>query len=199
MHCDVWTSPVTSNSGLQYYLVVLDDYSHYVWTFPLRHKSDVFRTLVSFYAFVQTQFGRPILAFQTDNGGEFDNHAFRSFLAERGAVLRLTCPYTSQQNGRAERILRTLNDSTRTMLIHAGIPLSFWPDALSTATYLLNRRPCTTRSNATPFLLLFGTEPDYQHLRVFGCQCFPNTIATTPHKLAPRSVPCVFLGYPDNT
>ena len=54
LHCDVWTSPVTSNSSFQYYLVVLHDYSHYVWTFPLRHKSDVLATLVSFHAFVQT-------------------------------------------------------------------------------------------------------------------------------------------------
>ena len=60
LHCDVWTSPVPSNSSLQYYLVVLDDYSHYVWTFPLRRKSDVLHTLVSFHAFVQTQFGKPI-------------------------------------------------------------------------------------------------------------------------------------------
>uniref|UniRef100_A0A453J2V5 Integrase catalytic domain-containing protein n=1 Tax=Aegilops tauschii subsp. strangulata TaxID=200361 RepID=A0A453J2V5_AEGTS len=40
IHCDLWTSPVCSFSGFQYYLVILDDYSHYFWTFPLRHKSD---------------------------------------------------------------------------------------------------------------------------------------------------------------
>jgi len=116
---------VLSNSGYQYYLVLLDDYSHYTWTFPLRRKSDVFHKLVSFHAFAQVQFGRSILAFQTDNGKEFDNHAFRSFLAAHGSVLRLTCPYMSQQNGHAERILRTLNDITRTILIHAGVPLPF--------------------------------------------------------------------------
>jgi histone deacetylase 1/2 len=155
-------------------------------------------TLLTFHAFVQAQFGRPILAFQTDNGREFDNTIFRSFLAAHGIVFRLTCPYTSQQNGRAERILRTLNDSVRTMLLHAALPLSFWPDALHTAIYLLNRRPCTPRSHATPFFLLFGSKPDYSHLRVFGCLCFPNTTSTAPHKLAPRSAPCDFLGYPDN-
>jgi len=77
---------------------MLDDYSHYVWTFPLRRKSDVLATLVSFHAFVQTQFGRLIMAFQTDNGREFDNAAFRSFLAACGIVLSLTCPYTLWQN-----------------------------------------------------------------------------------------------------
>jgi hypothetical protein len=36
IHCDLWTSPVVSVSGYQYYLVILDDHSHFVWTFPLR-------------------------------------------------------------------------------------------------------------------------------------------------------------------
>jgi hypothetical protein len=37
--------------------------------------------------------------------------------------------------------------------------------------------------------------PYYEHLRVFGCTCYPNTTATAPHKLSPRSTRCVFLGY----
>jgi hypothetical protein len=40
IHCDLWTSPVVSASGFKYYLVILDDCSHYLWTFPLRLKSD---------------------------------------------------------------------------------------------------------------------------------------------------------------
>jgi hypothetical protein len=41
LHCDLWNSPVLSVSGFKYYLVILDDYSHSVSTFPLRAKSDV--------------------------------------------------------------------------------------------------------------------------------------------------------------
>ena len=33
---------------------------------------------------------------------------------------------------------------------------------------------------------------------MFGCLCYPNTSATTTHKLATRSVACVFLGYPSD-
>jgi histone deacetylase 1/2 len=142
LHCDVWTSPIMSNSGFKFYLVVLDDHTHYVWTFPLRHKSDVLPTLISFHAFVRTQFQADIMCFQTDNGKEFDNTASRAFFAKHGIALRLTCPYTSQQNGRAERILRTLNDGVRTLLLQASLPPTFWPDALAASTYLLNRRPC---------------------------------------------------------
>ena len=195
LHCDVWTSPILSNSGYQYYLVILDDYSHYAWTFPLCHKSDVLPTLISFHAFVRTQFQVPIMCLQTDNGKEFDNSTSRAFFATHGIALRLTCPYTSQQNGRAERVLRTLNDGMRTLLFQASAPLTFWPDALAASTYLLNRRPCRPRAHATPYELLFGAPPEYAHLRIFGCLCYPNTAATAPHKLAPRSARCIFLGY----
>ncbi|KAM0921811.1 hypothetical protein ACQ4PT_006722 [Festuca glaucescens] len=160
---------------------------------------DVAATLTAFFAFVSTQFGRPIHALQTDNGKEFDNITIRSLLTTHGAVFRLTCPYTSSQNGRAERMLRTLNDCVRTLLFHASMPPRFWPDALATATLLVNIRPCRVRWSYTPHHLLYGAPPAYDDLRIFGCRCYPNTAATAAHKLAPRSLPCVFLGYPANT
>jgi hypothetical protein len=150
---------------------------------------------MSFCSYVQTQFCLPILAFQTDNGRELDNFALRQYFQERGISLRLSCPYTSAQNGKAERTLCTLNDSVRTMLLHASAPPSFWVEALNTATYLVNRHPCRPTGAVTPQELLFGTPADYGHLRVFGSLCYPNQAATAPHKLCPRSVPCVFLGY----
>jgi hypothetical protein len=54
VHCDLWISPVPSVSGFKYYLVILDDYSNYAWTFPLRLKSETFDTISHFFAFVKT-------------------------------------------------------------------------------------------------------------------------------------------------
>ena len=64
---------VISLSGYKYYLVVVDDFSHYSWTFPLRAKSETFPTLLHFFAWVSTQFGLTIKNVQCDNGREFDN------------------------------------------------------------------------------------------------------------------------------
>jgi hypothetical protein len=36
LHYNVWTSPVPSVSGFQFYLAILDDYTHFVWVYPLR-------------------------------------------------------------------------------------------------------------------------------------------------------------------
>jgi hypothetical protein len=30
IHCDLWTSPIVSISGCKYYLVILDDHSHFM-------------------------------------------------------------------------------------------------------------------------------------------------------------------------
>jgi len=78
------------------------------------------------------------------------------------------------------------------------MPPPYWAEALSTATYLLNRRPSSAIQNGIPFTLLYGSPPDYSHLRVLGCLCYPNMTATARHKLAPRSTACVFLGYPSS-
>lgn len=101
VHSDVWTSPVYNHSGYKYYIVFLDDYTHYLWTFPLRQKSDVLPTIQAFIAYVHTQFSLPILALQTDNGREYDSAALRLLFSSHGIQLRLSCPYTSQQNGKA--------------------------------------------------------------------------------------------------
>jgi hypothetical protein len=111
----------------------------------------------------------------------------------------MSCPYTSSQNGKAERMIRTTNDTVRTLLLQASLPARFWAESMHTSTYLLNRLPSAACSAPTPHHALFGTPPRYDHLRVFGCACYPNTTATAPHKLAPRSTLCVFLGYsPDH-
>jgi hypothetical protein len=54
INCDLQTSPIVSISRCKYYLVILGDHSHFVWTFPLRVKSGTFLTLSKNFAFVAT-------------------------------------------------------------------------------------------------------------------------------------------------
>jgi hypothetical protein len=50
----------------------------------------------------------------------------------------------------------------------------------------------------SPYFTLHGVTPSYEHLRVFGCACYPNLSTVAAHKLAPRSTRCIFLGYSTN-
>jgi hypothetical protein len=142
IHLDLWTSPIVSVSGSKYYLVILDDFTHYLWISPLKLKSDTFTTLFHFFAYVSTQFDRTVKAIQSDNGREFDNSSTRFFLLSNGTHLRMSCPYTSPQNCKVERIIHLVNNVIHTLLIQASLPRRYWAEELQ-ATYLLNRLPMT--------------------------------------------------------
>lgn len=44
--------------------------------------------------------------------------------------MRFSCPYTSEQNGKFERMIRTINNTFRTLLFQARLPPPFWTEAL---------------------------------------------------------------------
>nr|GEX94419.1 hybrid signal transduction histidine kinase M [Tanacetum cinerariifolium] len=53
IHSDLWTTPTVSSSGFKYYVLFLDHFSHYVWIYPLKHKSDMFGKFMHFRAYVK--------------------------------------------------------------------------------------------------------------------------------------------------
>ncbi|GJR76525.1 ribonuclease H-like domain-containing protein [Tanacetum coccineum] len=61
------------------------------------------------------------------------------------------------------------------------------------ATHLLNILPSTAIANDIPYTRLYGKDPNYTLLRIFGCLCYPHLYPS--HKLEPRATPSIFLGY----
>lgn len=76
IHCDIWNSPLPNVSGLKYYVIFLDHYSHYLWVYPLRRNVTPYQNSFVFAPFIYNKFNHDIHAFQFDHGGEFDNKPF---------------------------------------------------------------------------------------------------------------------------
>ena len=125
IHCDLWTSPIPSRMGHKYYMVLMDNFTQYVWIYPLKFKSETFERFSQFHSFIYTQFNTKIKSFQCDMGGEFDNTKFKQFASTHGLHFRFSCPQTSPQNGKAERMIRRLNEIILVLLAHALLPPSF--------------------------------------------------------------------------
>lgn len=85
-----------------------------------------------------------------------------------------------------------------TLLHQASSPLSYWSYAFQIAVYLINRMPIPILNNVSPYTKLFHQQPNYSHLRTFGCLCFPWPQPYNSNKLLPRSCSCFFLSYSFN-
>ncbi|KAI3728695.1 hypothetical protein L6452_17336 [Arctium lappa] len=190
---DVWTSPVLSYDNFKYYVIFVDQFTKYTWLYPLKKKSDTHDTFIRFRGLVEKYFHKHIVQVFSDNGGEYEK--LHSYLSSHGISHLTTPPHTPEHNGISERRHRHIVETGLTLLSHSKLPLSFWPHAFSTVTYLINRLPTPTLNNASPFLKLFGTPPNYKKLQNFGCLCYPWLRPYVSHKLDNRSVPCIFVGY----
>ncbi|KAI5335957.1 hypothetical protein L3X38_026091 [Prunus dulcis] len=192
IHSDVWgPSHFKSLDGYRYFVSFLDECTGYLWLFPLVNKSEVFSKFLHFTAYVQNQFKATIKCLQSDGGGEYSSHLFSKFLSSKGILHQVSCPYTPQQNGMAERKNRHIIETAITVLTEASLPGKFWFHA----AYLINRMPSSTLDNQAPFFRLFGTDPQIHSLRVFVIAIYPYLRHYNVHKLQPRTPQCVFLGY----
>lgn len=125
VHSDLWTLPIQSLSGHKYYILFLDHFSHFLWVYPLRYKHETFSKFLHFSNYVKTQFGRTIKSLQCDNGREFDNSEFHEYFASNGITFCFSCPHTSQQNGKSERMIHTINNAVCSLIFQANLPSSF--------------------------------------------------------------------------
>ena len=69
-----------SNGGGQYFLTFIDHFSHYVWVYILKEKSQVFEKFKEWKLLVEKQFNKSVKILQSDNGGEYTSNEFQSFL-----------------------------------------------------------------------------------------------------------------------
>eukprot|EP00253_Pinus_taeda_P035263 PITA_35263 len=87
-----------------------------------------------------------------------------------------------------------LMERARSMLSGAGLGQEFWPEAVDTACYLVNRSPSSALEDKTPQEVWTGKEPSLSHLRVFGCDAYVHVPKEKRTKLDSKSEKCIFIG-----
>jgi hypothetical protein len=148
---------------------------------------------------LENQMGAKVKAFRTGRGGEFCNKDMANFCAAKGIVHQKTNPYSSQKNGIAERLNRTLVDRARAMLGSSGLGREFWAKAVNTANYVRNRTVSRIHGK-TPIKVLTGRKPTVNHQRVLnGSECYVHVPSARRRKLDAILQKGVFLGSKPNT
>jgi len=156
----VWgPSPTISVDGFQYYVSFINECTRFTWIFPMKNKGEVYSIFVSFHAFLVTQFSATLRIFHSDGGGEYLNNPFKQYLLTKGIIHHISCSYTPEQNGLAERKHKHILETAITLLQTANLPSKFWFHACATSIYLINQMPCPILQFKSLYLLLYGSIP----------------------------------------
>ncbi|KAF7776600.1 hypothetical protein Agabi119p4_4993 [Agaricus bisporus var. burnettii] len=188
---------VTSSRGNNYFMSIIDDFSNYIWTIPLSHKSDSFPSLKTWALQVERECGERIGVIRIDNG-ELKSKEMTTWCESNGYRNEFTAPYTSAHIGKVERVHRTLINKARTMRIQTDLPTNQWDEFIQTATYL-TVRTLTRSTGKTPYEGWFNKKPNLSHLREIGSRAFTLILNRNNPKILARSIECVLIGYSDNS
>ncbi|KAJ1045346.1 hypothetical protein NDA10_007619 [Ustilago hordei] len=111
-------------------LVLVNDYSKYVYVQPLVWKSQAFMQLKRAVTYLKTQMNRSLKAIRSDQGGEWKSHEALEWSQDKGIEWQTTVGHNSKQNGWVERMNRSLSEKMRALLMQRGLPKTFWPYAI---------------------------------------------------------------------
>jgi hypothetical protein len=194
---DLWgPSRVQSAGGKVYLMIIVDGGCSYKYGVYLSDKSDA-TTILAFDNFrikAETLTGRKIRRLRTDRA--FESAAWEDYCKSHGIIHEFTAPYSSAQNGLAERAIRTTIDDVRTLLRDSNLSHSYWAEAAAYSIDTRNLIPSRRHPGRIPVEAFSGKRQDISYLRVFGAKCWAKIpTALGGSKLDPRSIECRFLGY----
>ncbi|CAI7774547.1 unnamed protein product, partial [Closterium sp. NIES-53] len=170
LHMDVWgPARVSGQDRERYFLLVVDNYTHYTTVFPLRSKGEVPDVFIPWIRTVRLRLRERfredllVLRLHSDRGGEFSSDLLRDFCRGEGILHPFTLPASPLQNGVAE--------------CHIGLPMEV--------------------AQTSPTLRWTGKVGNASVFWVWGSRAFVHD--TSADKLSSHAIPYVFPGFPPDT
>jgi hypothetical protein len=198
VHADLMqmTGEMLGTTRSRYVLVIVDEYTDYVWIYLLPNKTadEVSTVFMRWYRAVKNLYGARVEEVHTDGGGEFVNDRLKSFWADEGVAFTWTAADTPQHNGIVERKNRTLQEAMRAVLVASGLPPTFWEEALAMVVFVHNKTVRSSRRDQSPEEALTGIRPSLHRMHVPGCDAYVLDRSVGGHQEA-RGVLMVFMGY----
>ena len=123
-----------NNRGYRYVLVIIDNFSKYGWTVPLKNKNA--QTIKDSFENILTNSKRKPNLIESDRGKEFYNNIFQDFLNKND--IKLYSRNSSYGAVFSERFNRTIRDLLKKIVFEQGD--AKWIDVLQTITKQYNNK-----------------------------------------------------------
>ena len=118
---------------------------------------------------LQTWTGTTVEAIHCDNGTEYKNTTLKNWTEKHGIVLQFSSAYFANENGQAERTVRTIRDTMKALLVTSKLNMKFWDWAADYAVHISNALPRPAQEHS-PFRLFYLRHPDLKRFRVFSAR-----------------------------
>jgi len=189
MHCD----------NFKYDLKILDHGSDYSSVYLLKQKSDATQYIINYINQLYNN-GHNLLFYQSDGALELCGKPISDLAANKGFTIITSTPHCHTDNGKIERLHRTLANSMNAQLIQSNLPPNFWGYSLLTANYTRNLLYSQVSRNIPHKLFWPNVSPRYDNLQPFGCLCYIHFPDSKQIKSpGPKNFPGLFLGYGNDT
>ena len=194
IHSDVIGPISKSYSGKRYVLTFIDEYTRKSWIFLLENKSEVPRTIINFFTYLNNQFYYNIKTFRSDQGTEYNNKKVLNYCKEHGIIKTFSPPYNPQNNGIAERFNYTIVSCAKTLIQWSKMSSEFWDYAIKYANLLYNITPHKGIGNKIPNEIYYNKKISLKYIKVFGCDAYYKDFSQGKMKFDSNSKKGVFLG-----
>lgn len=119
-------------------------------------------------------------------------------MSELGIRHQKTVRYTPEQNGCAEREMRTIVEAARTMIHARDSSQKLWAEAVNSAVYVLKRTGTSTVSDKIPYELWYGKSAKFDHFSIFGSTIYEHIPKQLRRKFDSKAEKRIFVGYNEN-
>ena len=107
---------ISNNKGFTYIFIVIDNFSKYLWTIPLKNKYS--QTIANEFSNILTKSKRKPNKIESDRGSEFYNSIFQNFLKSKN--IQHYSRFTDKGPSIAERVIRTIRNLLKKPVFEKG-------------------------------------------------------------------------------
>jgi hypothetical protein len=221
LHFDVFTAPWRSDTGCKYLLVVIDEYSSYIWGFGMRKKSETMLHMKRLIMKLEKRSRRKVKyvessldgerelvintngsvsALRCDNVGENILELMQKWCKNRGIEIETSVPETPYQNGRAERAGGAVWKGGAAFRHAMNMPDDDWLHCIRAYIHVRNRLPNTSAVfEHTPYEEMFDVKIEpaqlISHFRTIGSLCYVHKPKSQQKGKPKKSYRAMMLGY----
>lgn len=94
---------------------------------------------------------------------------------------------------------RTLLERARCLLINAQLRKHYWAEAVSTGSYINNRRPTSALAFSTPEKMCGGKKPNINHMKILSCEAMVHVPKEKAEKWDSKANKMIFVSYNEET